>query len=364
MVDYYKNRKYFVYRHVAPNGKMYIGITSKSRPEDRWGYGGSGYSENAHFWAAIKKYGWNNFKHIVVVHGVDVDTACRLEEYLIGKYDSMNNGYNQTSGGVHPTEVTDDIRVKISVAVKNHRASLPAGVWSSKFIGHEISASTRKKLSAKAQGRKYPQEVIDRRVATFKANMTDERRKVWSDSSKGRRVSAATRLKLSEINKGKSLSAETRANLSQKAIQRYKEINYIWVHHNSIEHIIDCLDLYDYLDQGYELGRSNIELVYITKNNINKKVPHCELEHYISEGWKQGFNESRISNICKSKYKFIYTYGDLEFNTGEEVASYLRNNGYPKIVQGTVNNICQGKTILAYPELSGKIVRRKIDENR
>lgn len=363
MNDYYKYRKYFVYRHVAPNGKMYVGITSKSDPKERWGNAGSGYSSNPHFWSAIKKYGWNNFKHIIVVHGVDVDTACRLEEYLIGKYDSMNNGYNQTSGGVHPTEVTDDIRAKISVAVKNHRASLPAGVWASKFIGHKISVSTRKKISAKAQGRKYPQEVIDRRVATFKANMTDERRKMYGSFSRGRRVSAETRARLSKINKGKSVSVETRANLSQKAIQRHKEINYIWVHHNSIEHIIDSLDLYDYLDQGYELGRSNIELVYITKNDINKKVPYYELEHYISEGWKQGFSESRISNICKSKHKFIYTYNDLEFNTGEEVASYLRNNGYPKIVQGTVNNICQGKTILAYPELSGKIVRRKTDEN-
>lgn len=363
MSDYYINRKYFVYRHVAPNGKMYVGITSKQNPRDRWGFNGSGYASNKHFWNAIQKYGWDNFEHIIVAHDLNVETACHLEEYLINKYDTMNNGYNQTSGGVRPTEITDEIRDKISVKVRAHRDSLPEGAWSSKFIGHKTSTSTRKKLSARAQGRKYPQEVIDRRVATFKANMTDERRKMYGNFSRGRKVSAETRAKLSKINKGKSVSIETRANLSQKAIQRHKEINYIWVHHNSIEHIIDSLDLYDYLDQGYELGRSNIELVYITKNNINKKVSHCELEHYISEGWKQGFSESRISNICKSKYKFIYTYSDLEFNTGEEVASYLRNNGYPKIVQGTVNNICQGKTILAYPELSGKIVRRKLDEN-
>lgn len=363
MNDYYKDRKYFVYRHVAPNGKMYVGITSKSRPEDRWGYEGSGYSENAHFWAAIKKYGWNNFKHIVVVHGVDVDTACRLEEYLIEKYDSMNNGYNQTSGGLYPTEVTDEIRAIISKKIRAYHDSLSEGEWSSKFIGHKISDITRKKISAKHKGRKIPKEVVDRRVATFKANMTDERRKMYGDITRGRKISAETRAKLSKINKGKSVSVETRANMSQKAIQRHKEINYIWVHHNSIEHIIDSLDLYDYLDQGYELGRSNVELVYITKDNINKKVPHCELENYISEGWKQGFSESRVHNICKSKHKFIYIYDNVKFNTGEEVAAYLRINGYPKIVQGTVNNICQGKTILAYPELTGKIIRRAIDEN-
>ena len=113
MSNYYLTRKYFVYRHVAPNSKMYIGITSRLNPEDRWGKDGKGYIENTHFWNAIQKYGWNNFKHIIVAHNLDVDTACHLEEYLIKKYDTMNNGYNQTSGGVRPTEITDEIRDKI-----------------------------------------------------------------------------------------------------------------------------------------------------------------------------------------------------------------------------------------------------------
>ena len=363
MNDYYKYRKYFVYRHVAPNGKMYVGITSKSDPKERWGNAGSGYSSNPHFGSAIKKYGWDNFNHIIVVHGVSVDTACHLEEYLIKKYDSMNNGYNQTSGGIYPTEVTDEIRNIISNKVRAYHNSLSADEWSSKFIGHKISDITRKKISAKHKGRKIPKEVVARRVATFKANMTDERRKMYGDISRGRKVSDETRAKLSKVNKGRVLSSEAREKLRQKAVERNRTTDYIWVHHDSIEHIIDKLDLYYYLDQGYELGRSNVELIYITKNNVNKKIRPSELEYYISAGWKHGFSESRISNICKSKYKFIYTYDNLEFNTGEEVAAYLRNNGYPKIVQGTVNNICQGKTILAYPELSGKINRRNIDEN-
>lgn len=363
MIDYYKNRKYFVYRHVAPNGKMYIGITSKANPQDRWMHDGSGYLSNLHFWNAIQKYGWSNFKHIIVAHGLSVNSACHLEQYLIKKYDSMNNGYNQTSGGVRPTEFTNNIRAKISEAVKNSRASLPEGEWASKFLGHEVSDITRKKISAKNKGRKFSRECIDKRAATFKANMTDERRKVWSDSSRGRRVSAATRLKLSEINKGKIVSIETRSKLSRKAIERNNAVNYIWVHHNSIEHLIDSLDLYDYLDQGYELGRSSAELIYITKDNVNKKILSSELEQYIAEGWKQGFSASRTSNIRKSKCKFIYTYNNIEFRTGDEVAAYLRDNGYPKISQGTVNAVCQGKSVLTYPELSGKLFRRNTDED-
>lgn len=363
MIDYYKNRKYFVYRHVAPNGKMYIGITSKANPQDRWMNDGSGYLSNLHFWNAIQKYGWENFQHIIVAHNLSVDTACHLEEYLIKKYDTMNNGYNQTSGGIYPTEVTYEIRQKISAAVKRHRSSLPAGYWSAKFRGHKLSENTRKAISAKLKGRTISQDIIDKRVATFKSNMTDERRKVWADSSKGRKVSVVTRSKLSQINKGKIISAETRSKLSLKAIERNNAINYIWVHHNSVEHIIDSLDLYDYLDQGYELGRSNAELIYITKDNINKKILSSELEQYIAEGWKQGFSSSRKLNIRKSKCKFIYTYNNIEFSSGDEVAAYLRNNGYPKISQGTINAICQGKSVITYPELSCTLSRRAIDEN-
>lgn len=35
-------KKYFLYKHTFPNGKVYIGITSRVNPERRW-LGGRGY---------------------------------------------------------------------------------------------------------------------------------------------------------------------------------------------------------------------------------------------------------------------------------------------------------------------------------
>lgn len=45
---------YTVYMHIAPNNKIYIGITSK-KPKYRWN-NGTGYINNDYFTRAIKKY--------------------------------------------------------------------------------------------------------------------------------------------------------------------------------------------------------------------------------------------------------------------------------------------------------------------
>ena len=60
-----ESNNYMVYRHTAPNGKMYVGITSQGSIR-RW-RNGNGYSHNKHFDSAIRKYGWNNFKHEILL---------------------------------------------------------------------------------------------------------------------------------------------------------------------------------------------------------------------------------------------------------------------------------------------------------
>ena len=55
---------YIVYIHKNKvNNKVYVGITSN--PEKRFRKDGSGYRSQPIFWNAIKKYGWDNFDHIV-----------------------------------------------------------------------------------------------------------------------------------------------------------------------------------------------------------------------------------------------------------------------------------------------------------
>lgn len=108
-----------VYKHTAPNGKVYIGITEQ-KTERRWRKDGSGYKQNNHFWHSICKYGWDNFQHEIIASGLSKDEACLMEVELIAKCDSMNpeKGFNCHEGGEHPP-FTAETRKKISDLAKS-----------------------------------------------------------------------------------------------------------------------------------------------------------------------------------------------------------------------------------------------------
>lgn len=105
---------YTVYMHISPSNKRYIGIT-KRKPKHRWHSDGSGYKDNQHFWSAINKYGWDNFKHIIIARGLDEETAKWLEIELIREWNSTNQdkGYNLSLGG-ESWNCSEETRKKIS----------------------------------------------------------------------------------------------------------------------------------------------------------------------------------------------------------------------------------------------------------
>lgn len=91
--------EYCVYKHTGPNGKVYIGITGMI-PQKRWA-NGSGYRGNPHFYNAIKKYGWDNFHHEVLIYGLPREEAIIKEIELIKYHNShlSQYGYNVSLGG-------------------------------------------------------------------------------------------------------------------------------------------------------------------------------------------------------------------------------------------------------------------------
>ena len=121
-------KQWRVYVHINKiNGKRYVGITSKTRIEHRWGLAGCGYKKNPRFYSAIVKYGWDNFDHIILAEKLTESEAKAMEMHLIEEWQTMDSkyGYNLTSGGdgtkgYHPSEET---RIKLSEARRKENLS-------------------------------------------------------------------------------------------------------------------------------------------------------------------------------------------------------------------------------------------------
>ena len=102
---------FVVYKHTCPNNKVYIGIT-KVNPIKRWRKG-EGYVNNAHFYRAIHKYGWDSIKHEIICSELTEDEAKKVEIALISAYNSANPlyGYNQTLGGDYRCKMPEESRL-------------------------------------------------------------------------------------------------------------------------------------------------------------------------------------------------------------------------------------------------------------
>lgn len=144
---------YTVYRHTSPEGKVYIGITGRP-PSRRW-HGGSAYRSNPHFYAAIKKYGWENFKHEIIAEHLTKEEACATEIQLIRLCGSQDprRGYNRSPGGDKTTlgyHLSEETRQKISISAKTRPAIPRTEDWKRKIgeanRGHAVSEETREKL--------------------------------------------------------------------------------------------------------------------------------------------------------------------------------------------------------------------------
>ena len=91
-------KSWTVYKHISPSQKVYIGITSDIKR--RWAANGYYYClSDTVFSRALKKYGWENFAHVVIKEGLTKKEACAMEKELIAYYKAIGNSYNITDGG-------------------------------------------------------------------------------------------------------------------------------------------------------------------------------------------------------------------------------------------------------------------------
>lgn len=181
---------YIVYKHTAPNGKVYIGIT-KQTPEKRW-KNGHGYQRNQHFYNAILKYGWNNFSHEIIAEKLTKEQAEEMEVQLISEFGSSENdkGYNIAPGG-DATSPVDETKDKISKALssfwsddKNRDAMRNSmrGIQRSENARKNISIAQKKRfLNNEERKRISDRQVGRKRAETAKIKTSETLRKFYSD---------------------------------------------------------------------------------------------------------------------------------------------------------------------------------------
>lgn len=120
---------YIVYMHENKvNGKKYIGMTS--RPLKQRSNGGEGYKGCTKFYNAIQKYGWDNFRHIILYKNLTKEEAEFREQQLIKSHNTQTKGYNIANGGC-VNAITEETKEKISKShSQNHNKvflTLPNG---------------------------------------------------------------------------------------------------------------------------------------------------------------------------------------------------------------------------------------------
>ena len=227
---------YKVYAHISPSNKVYIGITKSKKPENRWGASGKGYSTQRLFWRAIQKYGWNNFKHIILLDNLTKEVAIECEKALISKYNTNNAsfGYNLTDGGegISGYKLTEEQRSAMRERMKGHLVSEETrrkiGAANSIALkGKKLSPELCKQISERNKGVSHPHTKEQDRLQSerLKGNKlhlgykaTNEQRQRMSDAHKGKPLTQAQLDNLHKIhqsNKGKPRSEETKEKIRQ-----------------------------------------------------------------------------------------------------------------------------------------------------
>lgn len=138
-----KNDLFYVYAHINKiNGKVYIGMSKRENPNDRW-RNGRGYSYNWHFSQAIQKYGWDSFDHEIIAANLTEEEASNMEKTLIEKLQTTKreNGYNFAEGGYNNRGLSGELNPFWN---KRPEAAIAASVAARK--GRPLSEETKEKI--------------------------------------------------------------------------------------------------------------------------------------------------------------------------------------------------------------------------
>lgn len=202
-----ENKPYYIYCYTnKSNNKKYIGQTKQPK-ELRSGKNGWKYQGCPKFWAAIQKYGWDNFSYQVLKDNLSLEEANKWEQYYIKIFhtwvdDPQCQGYNLSKGGfnrVHSKETLEKLK-------KSH-------------LKENLSKETIQKMSESAKKRYLENPLLKEELKKRNLNrvISEKTREKMSKSQKERFQRPEEKQKRSELSKKKVLCIEN--NIIYDSIQ-------------------------------------------------------------------------------------------------------------------------------------------------
>lgn len=258
------------------NGKLYIGQDSKNDSN----YLGSGSLIKK----AIKKYGRENFKKEILEHCQTKEELNKREIYWIEKLNTIEEGYNITTGGEGTVgyKFTEEQKNKMSQSHKGkkltneHKENI--GIASKKRWSDLEYKENVKKAQKNGRSKLSIEDKIlaeSRRIETFNKNKHNYKFR------NGQVNSIEHRLKISKSNTGKKMSKESRIKMKES-----KTLSYLVITGNNVFNII---------------GTDNL-VKFALKNNIPERI-------ILRARDKGKITEENIKDIiCNSNNKNILNF--------------------------------------------------------
>lgn len=282
------DKKFCVYLHINKiNGKRYVGVTSQL-PEKRW-ENGKGYTKRQpHMYNAIKKYGWDNFEHKILIDNISLEHADSLERMLIKAWrlQDPRYGYNSQSGGLTNATLADETRQKISKAL----------------IGRELSDTHRQNLSNTRKNtplsEKQKEHIEYLKYFNKGKKFTESHKKNLSNALKGREFSETHKNNLSNAKKGQCSERQLAAllivcenNIGRKHTEEEKKK----------------------ISAGNK-GKIKKNSVKVGQYNLNTEEIICVYDSIMDAHNKTGISYNNIWNCVNNKAKSAGGFNWRKFN--------------------------------------------------
>lgn len=210
-----------LYKITSPSGKAYIGITSKTT-EQRW----AKHKEHAigkrtagALYAALRKYGCDNFTVETLVIADNWEYLCDLEKRVICAYNTKYPfGYNITDGGegvIGPR--SNEIKLRISIAQQKRFQNSEQRALMAQYALKSADAARERHAANKVDGLAPWQQ---RKRANAVRNGSAEHKALISERTKAAMASPEVRAKIAAAVAKKLADPEWRNKISRSKTGR------------------------------------------------------------------------------------------------------------------------------------------------